>query len=94
MYSSYIIFGFFFLLFFLPNFSTIIHSLNHLFKKFVRFRWSAECQRVFNAIKNKITSDGIITHVKPKLFLVLATDASHYVISVVFSHIFPNISEN
>ena len=78
---------------FVPNLSTIAHPLNQLLRKNVRFKWSLECERAFNAIKNEITSDRVLTHFNPKLPLVLATDASPYGISAVLSHTMPDHSE-
>ena len=78
---------------FVPNLSTVAHPLNQLLRKNVWFKWSLEYERPFNAIKNEITSDKVLTRFNPKLPLVLAMDDSPYGISAVLSHTMSDDSE-
>ena len=78
---------------FVSNFSSIVHPLNHLLRKNVRFKWSLECERAFNANKNEITSDRVLIHFNPKLPLVLAMGVSPHGISAVLSHTMLDYSE-
>ncbi|KAK7575920.1 hypothetical protein V9T40_012206 [Parthenolecanium corni] len=73
---------------FLPNMSTVLHPINHLLRKDVKFDWSAECQSAFNAIKREIASPRVLCHFDPRKKLILATDASPYAVGAVLSHQF------
>ncbi|XP_029163050.1 uncharacterized protein K02A2.6-like [Nylanderia fulva] len=78
---------------FIQNLSSILHPLNKLLQKEVRFVWSKECETAFNKAKAAFTSKQMLVHFNPKLPLVLATDASSYGVGAVLSHRYPDGSE-
>jgi hypothetical protein len=75
---------------FISNMSLHFQPLYNLFKKRVKYHWSAECQKYFDYIKSVITSAKCLTHYDPKLEVRLATDASSYGLGTVLSHIMPD----
>nr|XP_012149735.1 PREDICTED: uncharacterized protein K02A2.6-like [Megachile rotundata] len=65
---------------FIPNLSSILKPLNTLLQKEVKYEWSPDCEKSFQAAKKAFT-------------ITLATDASPYGVGAVLSHIFPDGSE-
>ena len=49
-----------------------------LLKKDKKWRWTPECQTVFDQIKNALTYDHFLTHYDPKREIIVASDASSY----------------
>ena len=78
---------------FLPNLSTTLHPLNALLQKGTAWKWTDACDQAFEAVKQQIASDLVLTHFNPKLPLRLASDASPYGIGAVMSHVLPNGEE-
>ena len=52
--------------------------LNELLKKDKLWVWTTECQQVFEKIKKILTSDLFLTHYKPDLEIIVASNASSY----------------
>ena len=71
---------------FLPNFSAMAHPLHELLGN-RPFRWTAECDTAFQAVKKAISADRLLAHYDPKLPLELATDASPYGVGAVIMHV-------
>ncbi|XP_024885583.1 uncharacterized protein K02A2.6-like [Temnothorax curvispinosus] len=78
---------------FIPNLSSILQPLNRLLQKNVKFYWSTECEKSFQAAKKAFASPKCLVHFDPRLPITLATDASAYGVGAVLSHIFPDGSE-
>nr|XP_012137589.1 PREDICTED: uncharacterized protein K02A2.6-like [Megachile rotundata] len=78
---------------FIPNLSSILKPLNTLLQKEVKYEWSPDCEKSFQAAKKAFTSPRCLVHFDPKLPVTLATDASPYGVGAVLSHIFPDGSE-
>lgn len=72
---------------FIPNASTLLHPLNSLLRKNMKFKWSTECENAFKKIKQEIASDRVLTPYNPDLPLTLSTDASPYELGAIISHI-------
>lgn len=60
----------------------------------MKFIWFTACEWPFKSIKNKIASDRVLKHFNPNLPLMLATDASLYVFSLVRPGVILNNTEN
>ena len=71
---------------FIPNLSTLLHPLHNLLKANQPWKWSAECQQVFQKVKHCLTQAPVLVHHNPDLPLVLAADASAYGLGAVISH--------
>ena len=71
---------------FIPNLSTLLHPLHNLLKANQPWKWSAECQQVFQKVKHCLTQAPVLVHYNPDLPLVLAADASAYGLGAVISH--------
>ena len=62
--------------------------LNKLLKKGTKLKWSEVCQKVFDKIKNILTSELSLTHYDPKQEIMMASDASEYATRQVILHKF------
>ena len=79
---------------FIPNLSTLIHSLNRLLKQDSKWNWTDECEAAFTRAKEQITSSKVLVHYDSTLPLKLAGDASNYGIGAVISHVMPDGTEH
>ena len=61
---------------FIPAFSSIATPLIALTKKYARFKWSDECQRSFDALKDQLTAIPLLTYPDLSKPMILYTDAS------------------
>ena len=61
---------------FIPNFSKIAEPLVSLTKKYARFKWSDECQKAFDCLKESLTIVPLLTIPDPTKEYILYTDAS------------------
>lgn len=52
------------------------------------FRWTQQCQNVYEQFKKEIASDSVLVHFDPKLPIVLTTDASATAVAGILSHEF------
>uniref|UniRef100_A0AAR5QHS1 RNA-directed DNA polymerase n=1 Tax=Dendroctonus ponderosae TaxID=77166 RepID=A0AAR5QHS1_DENPD len=73
---------------FVPNFSSVLAPLTNLIKKKVTWRWSEDCQRAFNSIKDSLISAPILTCPDFERKFVLQTDASHFGLGAVLTQTF------
>ena len=79
---------------FIPNLATLIHPLNHLLRKDVKWKWTAGCAKAFAEAKQVLTSSKVLVHYDPTLPITLAGDASAYGIGAVISHVMPDGTEH
>ena len=74
---------------FIRNYSTITHPLNELLKDGVKWKWSKEQERMFNELKDKLSSAPVLIHFSNDLPIKLDTDALQYGVGAVISHVLP-----
>ena len=78
---------------FVPNLSTLLHPLNGLLHKDIKWEWSKECDEAFRKAKEQLSSKSVLTHYDPQLPVILACDASPYGVGAVISHRMPGGEE-
>ncbi|MFH4977117.1 hypothetical protein AB6A40_003826 [Gnathostoma spinigerum] len=78
---------------FIAELSDKCEPLNRLRRKGAKFKWSQDCQRAFERLKNELAGATVLVHYDPKLPLVLATDASSYGVGAVLMHRYADGSE-
>ena len=61
--------------------------MNRLLCKDARWKWTEDCAKAFQHIKNVLVSSTFVTHYNPSLPLRLAADASPYGLGAVISHV-------
>ena len=72
---------------FLPGLASILAPLHRLLQKNVRWEWSDDCKKAFEACKEGLTSDSLLVHYDLNRKLRLACDASSYGLGAVLSHV-------
>ena len=72
---------------FLPGLATILAPLHRLLQKHVRWEWTNDCQKAFEACKEGLTSDSLLVHYDLNRTLRLACEASRYGLGAVLSHV-------
>jgi len=72
---------------FLTGLAAILAPLHQLLQKNVRWEWTDNCQKAFEACKEGLTSDSLLVHYDLNLQLRLACDASSYGLGAVLSHV-------
>lgn len=72
---------------FIANFAEIARPLHRLTEASVAFKWTNECQVAFDALKAKLTSAPILTHLDFSKSFILDTDASQNAIGAALSQI-------
>ena len=75
---------------FIKNLHDLRAPLNELLKKNKKWRWTPECQTVFDQIKKALTSDLFLTRYDPKLEIIVASDASSYGVGLCIPHKMPD----
>ena len=75
---------------FIPNLAAMLHPMNDLLQKNVKWRWSSECEQAFQKAKKSLTSSTVLAHYDPQLPLRMAADASAYGVGAVISLVYPN----
>ena len=78
---------------FISQSATILHPLNALLCKNVKWRWTPQCQESFEQAKRALSSSSLLVHYDPALPIRLAADASVYGIGAVIAHVLPDGSE-
>ena len=78
---------------FISQSATIMHPLNALLCKNVKWRWTPQCQESFEQAKRALSSSSLLIHYDPALPIRLAADASAYGIGAVIAHVLPDGSE-
>ena len=61
---------------FLPNLSSVLAPLYALLQKGSKWKWGAQQEKAFAAVKSQLTSDCLLVHFDPQKSLTLACDAS------------------
>ena len=78
---------------FLPHLATEAEPLHHLTRKNVDWKWGEKEEKVFNRLKNLLSTNDILVHFDPSLPLGLSYDASNVGVGAVLLHRFPDGSE-
>ena len=61
---------------FIPAFSDLMHPIQKLLKKNVKFEWTGECDKAFKPAKETLMRDPILYHPDPNTQWIIKTDAS------------------
>ena len=72
---------------FIRNYSSIFHPLYKLLQKGKEWYWSPECRKAFEDAKRSLTSCEVLMPFNDRLPLKVTTDASHFELGAVLSHI-------
>ena len=72
---------------FIANLEGVARPLHRLTEASVTFKWTHECQIVFDALKTKLTSAPILTHPNFSKHFILDTDANQNAIGAALSQI-------
>ena len=72
---------------FIPNRASLTQPLNSLLCKDAHWKWTKDCTKAFQHIKDVLVSSTFVTHYDPSLPLRLAADASPYGLGAVISHV-------
>ncbi|XP_060754235.1 uncharacterized protein K02A2.6-like [Neoarius graeffei] len=78
---------------FVSNLSSLLHPLNALLHKGVKWEWSKTCDEAFQKAKEQLSSKSVLTHYNPRFPVILTCDASPYGVGAVISHRLPNGEE-
>ncbi|KAL6471846.1 hypothetical protein MHYP_G00204960 [Metynnis hypsauchen] len=78
---------------FLPKLSTLLAPLHTLLKKEEKWSWGVKQQKAFEESKVLLQSCSVLVHYDPNKPLILACDASPYVVGAVLSHRMADSSE-
>ena len=78
---------------FVPHLSTLLHPLNALLHKEVKWEWSKESNNAFCKAKEQLASKNDQTYYDPALSRILACDALPYGVGAVISHKLPSGKE-
>jgi len=70
---------------FVQNFSVIATPLYGLMKKDIEFKWTDECQRAMDELKNRMVSQPILALPTSEARYLLNTDASDFGLGAVLS---------
>ena len=60
---------------FVPNFSKIAQPLIDLTKKYARFRWTHQCQKSFDCLKESLSVVPLLVYPEPQKPYAMYTDA-------------------
>lgn len=71
---------------FVPNLSIRLAPLYELIRKNVRFRWTKECERVFQESKRMLLDNRVLQLYDPKLPIVVICDSSAVGVGAVLCH--------
>ena len=71
----------------LPDLATVLNPLHHLLHKGQQWKWDQSCKDAFRKVKERVTSEQVLTHYDPEKPIKLACDASSYGIGAVIPHI-------
>ena len=71
----------------LRSFSTLFQPLNNLLRKDIPWKWTKNCEKAFEQVKQKLSSAEILVHYDPSLPVSLACDASSYGVGAVISYL-------
>ncbi|KII64391.1 Transposon Tf2-6 polyprotein [Thelohanellus kitauei] len=72
---------------FIPMLHSHCSELYRLTQKNTKFNWTKKHEAIFQALKDRLTSDDSLVHYNPSLPLILRTDASNVGIGAVLLHL-------
>ena len=72
---------------FIPNWGSLTQTLNSLLCKDAQWKWTKDCAKAFQHIKDVLVSFTFVIHYDPTLPIRLAADASAYNLKAVISHV-------
>ena len=78
---------------FVPRFSDLSRPLTRLTQKDILFKWTKECQAVFQMLKDVLCEHPILQYLDPEKPYVLFTDASKYAWAGVLTQPYDEIDE-
>ena len=61
---------------FIPAYLDLMHPIQKLLKKNVKFEWTEECDKAFKTAKETLMRDPILDHLDPNTLWIIETDAS------------------
>ena len=61
---------------FIPAFADLMHPIQKLLKKYVKFEWSEECDKAFQTTKEILMRNPILFHPDPNTPWIIETGAS------------------
>ena len=79
---------------FVPTFSNIIRPFNEWTKKNVSFKWTKQCQKNLDYVKQVITTSPILAYLDPGKEGYLFTDSSKHSLSWILVHYTKQLKEN
>uniref|UniRef100_A0A0N5CAI6 RNA-directed DNA polymerase n=1 Tax=Strongyloides papillosus TaxID=174720 RepID=A0A0N5CAI6_STREA len=68
---------------FIPNYAKRTEPLRHLLKKGVEYKWTVECRKAFDSLKQALSSSPVLSSPKETGEFILQTDASYLGIGAV-----------
>ena len=68
---------------FVPQFATLVAPLTALLKKRVEFKWTPECEEAFEALKEELSAQVLLSAPRGNGSFAIATDASDYGVGAV-----------
>jgi hypothetical protein len=60
---------------FIEGFSKITHPITYLKRKGVKFQWTLDCEKIFQHLKQLLTSSPILRITYPEEDFIICTDA-------------------
>lgn len=78
---------------YIPKITTILDPLHNLLRKGISFKWSEECQKSFNEIKDLLCSQPILAIFDENLPINIYTDASLQGVGAVLKQVQPDGKE-
>jgi len=78
---------------FIDNYSGIVIPLTHLLCKDTPWKWSPQCQEIFDMLKQAFTEAPVLRHYDPDHPITLECDASDYAIAAILSQTDPTTNE-
>jgi hypothetical protein len=68
---------------FIQGFAHIAHPLNELMQKDVEWQWTDRCQKAFDKLRNRVTSEPVLAHPKLDKPFELEVDTSGFAVGAV-----------
>ena len=78
---------------FIPNLFSMLHPLKRLLQQVWKWKWTMDCEEVFNCAKKSLTSSRVLVDFDPTLLIKLGVDASAYKVGAVIMHVQSDGSE-
>ena len=78
---------------YLKDLATVCEPLHRLMRKAIDWKWSNDCQKAFEQIKQSLCEAPILVHFDPSKPILVQCDASPYGLGIVLSHTMENGEE-